>query len=429
MSVAARLPAAYLLVPALTIATAAALLVAVASPRPLRAARLLGGPSDEGAQVLRLQCVRRLLGVDDAFALDAITVEVDGIAHPAACDASGHGEVPIDGRPGPRSLRVSRGAEVLAEGTAHVNLATWLAGATVTPTTLRTSGSLAIQARTLAPLVIGQPADVVLELPDDLRKPGALRLTPTGADLVATRESAQGLLVSLRPTFFTASLEAEEVHPSPGSAPRRWQVSLPVESSGIAVESLAVDGAEVRGRLRSLTQRVSAFVRVEDQRGRRAAATVPLTHDGRGGASGAFTLPLPRLDGPAWLVTSAGPDGPALPWPLDPVAHERRERRTVVDAQWLDGLAPMRERELKRLNERLGAVGAVVLCGGLLEALLLVRHARASRRALARHLAEAGGDELTDTPLDDTGLWRPLVAIVVVLFGFAIIGSLLLLRP
>ncbi|RYE87970.1 MAG: hypothetical protein EOO75_13825 [Myxococcales bacterium] len=80
------------------------------------------------------------------------------------------------------------------------------------------------------------------------------------------------------------------------------------------------------------------------------------------------------------------------------------------------------------MSARLVAVGAVVACGGLLEALLLALQARASRLALARHLGDHDG-VAAGAPVDDTGRLRPAVAIAVVLFGFAILASLLLLRP
>ena len=67
----------------------------------------------------------------------------------------------------------------------------------------------------------------------------------------------------------------------------------------------------------------------------------------------------------------------------------------------------------------------VVLLGALAEALLLYERASSARRAFQRHLA-ALGEESQEQQLSEThGGLRLAVAAAVVLFGFAVVGALL----
>ena len=104
--------AAYLVVPAITLAVAVALLLAFATPRTLIAVRLWGGPTEAGSQAVRLQCVRRAVGVEDGVPLGDLVLHVGSLDLPCSCDERGYGEVRIEHQgPGALSLRVrGRGA-------------------------------------------------------------------------------------------------------------------------------------------------------------------------------------------------------------------------------------------------------------------------------------------------------------------------------
>lgn len=418
-----RRPAAYLIVPAITLAVAVSSLLAFATPRTLVAARLWGGPTVEGPQFLRLQCVRRAVGVEDGVALEKLTVEIDGAKHEASCDARGHGEISIQpARSGRFSLRVLRGSEVLAEGDSQVTEAEWKAGAISLPARVASSGTLPVQALVVGgSLLLERWGEVVLVLPEELRAPGRLKLSASGLALLPTSSHPRGLLVRVKPTFFTAVLSAED------GAGGSWEARLPVRMSGVAAEEISIKEGHLRGHLRAATAAPVAYVQVQDQRGRIAAASIPLLSDGNGGAHAPFDLALPPRRGASWLLTSTWPqpseDG-AIPWSLAP-EPDALDGRVVPDLLWVDGMKPAVGRESERLRRRLGAVGLVVLLGALTEALLLYERARAARIAFQKHLAELGeGGQETQLSEAHGGL-RVALAAAVVLFGFAVIGAVL----
>lgn len=414
-------PAAYLVVPAVTLVVAVALLLAVASPRTMIAARIWGGPTTEGPQSVRLQCVRRAVGVEDGVPLQNLTVEVDGVRSPTSCDEAGYGEVSLAlGRTGGFAVRVLRGNEVLAEGEARIPEATWLSGAVAFPAAVSASGSIPVRVSLVGgSLLLERWGEVVLALPEELRTPGKLALSGSGLELGPVLPHPQGLRVRLRPTFFTAILDGS------GGEGASFQVRLPVRMSGVAAEELTRTGDSLQGHLRTATPVRTAYLQVQDQRGRLAAASIPLLPDGRGGAHAPFSLPLPPLRGEAWLLTSTWPqpsEEGSIPWSLTPDALDGR---VVPDRLWVDGMAPAVRREAFRMRRHLGAVGAVVLLGALVEVLLLYERAKASRLAFQRHLASLGEGEQEAHLTETHGGGKVALAVAVVLFAFAVVGALL----
>lgn len=424
-----RAPVAYLIVPAITLLVAVTLLLAVATPRTLIAVRVWGGPTARGPQSLRVQCVRRAVGVEDGVPLDGLEVEVDGAVAQASCGADGQGEVAVaPGREGSLPVRVRRGPETLAQGEARVTGAEWAEGALVFPAAVRGGGGLPLRAQVAGgTLLLERWSEVILLAPDELRAPGALKISGPGLEIEPPRPHPLGLRLRLRPIFFNASLIVEPARPEPGQTP--WEARLPVAMSGVAAEQLALADGKLRGHLRTPTSQAAAYVRVQDQRGRLAAARVPLRPDGRGGAHAPFELALPPVTGPAWLVTSTGPQpsDASLPWPLTPDA-DPPDGRVVPDRLWVDGVEPAMRKEAQRLSGRLGAVGAVVLAGALLEALLLYERARAARLEFQRRMAEAGEGDRTAGLEERGGSLRVAMALALVLFGFAVVGALLVGR-
>jgi hypothetical protein len=419
-----RRPAAYLVVPAITLAVACLLLVALATPRTLVAVRLWGGPTAEGPQALRLQCVRRAVGVEDGVPIEGLVVELEGARLPASCGVHGHGEIAIaPGRSGGFPVRVLRGAEALAEGEARVTEARWLSGAAPLPARVPSSGTLPVRVNVVGgSLLLERWGEVLLEVPEELRPPGKLKLGASGLELGPRSPHPRGLRLRLRPTFFTAILDADD------GAGIAWEAHLPVRMSGVAVEGLTLADGVVKGHLRSTTAAPVAYLQVQDQRGRLAAAAIPLARDDRGGAHGPFALPVPPLRGDAWLLTSTSPqpseDG-AIPWSLTPDALDGR---VVPDVLWVDGMAPAVQREAARMQRHLGAVGAVVLLGAIAEALLLYERARAARLDFQRHLASLGEGAQEEHLVEAHGALRFALGAALVLFGFAVLGALLVAK-
>jgi hypothetical protein len=414
--------AAYLVVPAITLAVAVALLLAFATPRTLIAVRLWGGPTEAGSQAVRLQCVRRAVGVEDGVPLGDLVLHVGSLDLPCSCDERGYGEVRIEHQgPGALSLRVSQHQRTLAEGTTQVAHGAWLAGAVQIPARLQASGSLPLRAELVGgALLLERQGLLRLQVPEELRAPGALRFEGHGVEVLDQEPSPQGLQVRLRPTFFTAQLSAKD-----GDG-QGWEVALPVRMSGVAAEQLQLTAGELQAHLRSSTASPFAYVQVQDQRGRRAAQAVRLAPDGRGGAHGPLRLALAGLEPPAWLLTSTSPQPSAegaISWPLPPAAAP--EGRVIPDRLWVDGMGPALRQESSRLQRRLGAVGVVVLLGAVAEALLLLDWVRASREAFRRHLEQAGEEAGEQQLTEAHGGLRLAVAAALVLFGFAVLGALL----
>ncbi|MCU0657445.1 MAG: hypothetical protein MUF64_19950 [Polyangiaceae bacterium] len=417
--------AAYLVVPAVTLAVAVALLLAFATPRTLIAVRLWGGPTEGGHQAVRLQCVRRAVGVEDGVPLGDLVLRVGSTDLPCSCDERGYGEVQLGQQgPGPLALQVRQHQRTLAEGVAQVPAGEWLAGATRIPARLQASGSLPLRAELVGgALLLERQGLLRLQVPEELRAPGKLRFEGHGVEVLEQERSPLGLQVRLRPTFFTAQLTVKDAE---GAG---WEAALPVRMSGVAAEQLQLTAGELQAHLRSSTASPFAYVQVQDQRGRRAAQAVRLTPDGRGGAHGPLRLALAGLEPPAWLLTSTSPQPSlegAIAWPLHP--GEAPDGRVIPDRLWVDGMGPTLQQESGRLRRRLGAVGVVVLLGAVAEALLLFDRVRASRDAFRRHLERAGeeGDEQQLT--EAHGGLRFAVAAALVLFGFAVIGALLVAR-
>ena len=65
------------MVPAITLGLAGTALLTAAAPRTLAAVRVWGGPTRvKGRASVRLECVRRAVGIDDHIALDGLSVRL-----------------------------------------------------------------------------------------------------------------------------------------------------------------------------------------------------------------------------------------------------------------------------------------------------------------------------------------------------------------
>lgn len=418
--------AAYLVVPAVTVGLAGAVLATIAAPRTLFAVRVWGGPTDaRGVVSVRVECVRRAVGIDDDVPMEGLAVAVGGETRQARCGADGTAEVSVPVGASSARVRVTRGGETLADGVALVGRETWLRRAHLADARLAAAGKLPIRGRTTGgALVLSTFSRVWLDVPEELRRPGALKITATGAD-VGELTLGPPTSVLVRPTFVTATLEIAKAD----DPTQTWEARLPIAPAAVRVEELRVTDDRVEGTVRTFTKRARAYVRVADAVGRRAATTLELTPDGQSGAFGKLSVPVPSLVRPAWLVVATEPEAgaaSALSFPLPP--DDAGDGRVVPDALWVDGMAPIAAREALR-GGRLGqAVALLVLAGGVLEVLLLMARGRESKQRLAEHMAAVLPEEAEGAIERKGAGLTAAIAIVSVLFGFVVIGTVLVWR-
>lgn len=407
----------------ITIVTAISLLLAFATPRTLLAVRLWGGPTIEGPQSLRIQCVRRAVGVEDGVSIENLSLKINDVKIDSFCDPRGYGEVRISPNYSGRfSLHVSQGENVFAEGEVQVTEAEWRAGAILLPAKVASSGTLPISAYIVGgSLLLERTGEIVLALPEELRARGQIDLSTDGLTLLSVSPHPMGLSLQVRPTFFTAMLLIK------GREGGAWEAKLPVRMSGLAADGISIEKDVLRTNLRTPTAARFAYLQLQDERGRLAATSIPLVPDGHGGAYAPLEITLPPRHGASWLLTSTWPqpseDG-TIPWPLDPAGS--MDGRIVPDRLWVDGVKPAVQRESARLQRRLWLIGWVVLLGAITEALLLYERAHEAKLTFQRHLI-ALGEEAQEAQLSDSrsGL-RVLLAISIILFGFAILGAILM---
>lgn len=419
--------ALYLAVPAVTIGVAAVALGTVAAPRVLISVRVWGGPSHAAGSV-RLECVRRAVGIDDHVPLAGLDVDVDGLHQTASCDANGHAEIGIARATSaaPRSIRITAKGRTLAEGRVSVSEDAWAGRAEMSVARLRNGGKLPILA--LVPggtLPLGQVGVVHLRTPDSLREPESLRIAANGATVGPVRAESGGLAVTVTPRFPSASLEVERAADPPGTG--GWSADLPVEPAAPFVDDLKVEGGTIRGTVRSPTIRESVFAAVQELGARVVAVRVPMRPDGRGGSLGDLSIAASPT-APAWLVLGTDETlSGGVAWPLLSSSIAMDGRR-VPDARWLDGITPMHTVERARTTGTSRRVGLLVAAGALLEALLLVREARLSRLRLAAHVAANVDDESAPTLEGGSPMVTIAVALAAILFGFAMIGVVLMMQ-
>ena len=441
-------------VPALTIGLAAVALATFAAPRVLVAVRVLGGATEApGTHAIRLDCVRHAVGVLDQAPLDGIELTVGDRTQTVRCDASGSADVMVTLPGTPVRISVSRGGRVLAEGNVSVSRARARPHDVVRSARLLRTTFRGMKARAYLPggvLVLGEAATIDVEVePEDeafagLRCPGGANgeraLSGPGVDVTSWGCGARGYEIQVRPSFVTASVSLVA-----RAAPEAfvWEAQLPVTAAPV-IEDLQRSGDRVLATLRTSVIVPSLHARIDDDDGRRLATRVPLVPDGRGGAWARLSLTLPADLAPdAHPVLVVGTDdgvsmsSRAL---LLPPADPRADVVLVAPVLWLDGLPPMLAADQERTRKARGWVGFLVVSGAILEALLVLRRSRESAHEFRAHLASAsasgdGGEGSEgDQPFspatleDQSRLSGVLVALVAILFGFAVVGVLVFAR-
>ncbi|MCC6647019.1 MAG: hypothetical protein IT374_15780 [Polyangiaceae bacterium] len=418
---------AVLIVPAVTFAAATLALLGLARPRTLLAARLSGGPTTEAGSV-RLSCVRRAVGVEDAVPLSDLDVQLGPHVSSTRCDADGHAELPLPrGEAGPIAVRVAHGGEVLASGRVVVTLDDWLRGAVTRRARVRGGGRLDGHAEIPGgALATEQTTEVRLVLRGGS---GAATLEANGADLGVARlvdgttEGAPtlSLAVPVTPRFHQVTLTARRADPD-----ETWQGRLPVVAGQPMMTAIEPRGSELRVSIAAPGRRTHAYVRFDAERGRRQARRIALAGDERA-THGEATL-TDTGERPAWIVVGDSPDLPpdestGAPLPGNPTL----DGRVVQDVPWLDGMPAVRAADERRTTTVVRLVIALVASGGLLEVFLVLDASRAARDRLAAHLASVG-DDAPARP-EQARPWLPLVlGLLAISFAFALVSLLFTLK-
>lgn len=423
---------AYLVVPALTIGASALALYVAAAPRTLHAVKVWGGPTGRSPSVIRIECLRQETGVIDRVRLDALRIDVAGRILEASCGDDGNTDVVLpQGLPERVSVRVTRHDQTLAEGVADVPALIWMASSRTTDA--RVPGGGALQARVYVPggqLPLERWARVRVVLPAALLDDPSLRIEAEGAEVGPRARVGNALEVSLRATFVTARLTIERPQADPGARREAWEGALPIAGGSLSFDDVQVAQGKVSGVLRSPMRERTAYVRLHDDRGRVAAASFELRDDGNGGSVGEFSLDAgspPQGDARVVASTEASASGSSAV--SYPIGKGVLDGVVTPDALWVEGMTSVIARDRKRTSRAFWAGGLLIALGSVLEVLLLFLRQREASRAFDAHVREATDDALEGQKLErEGGPAKLLLAVFAVLFGFAIVGVVLLLR-
>jgi hypothetical protein len=440
------------LVPALAVAIVLIGLVVVWSPRPVRAARVYGGPT-EGVSVLalRVELVDRDGAFEDPAPPSALEIEArspDGRRARAEFTTDGVGlgyvTLPFPGAPLERAveLEVRSGTQVVAQGTARAGRAEWRAqarerGQWLVARSPDASDPKAIEVR-VAPLrgVLAIPFDDSLLV--EVRRAGA-PLTKARVELVA-----EGL--DARATSFVTNDSGRVSIPISPRAPIPAARVVVTAEDGARLEwygTLPVVGGALDARIRDGQLRVAspiprdrAYFAVISDRARWASGSVTLTPDPYGGSVGSSPVgKLPPLD-LLWVVVSSEPDlaSPgAIGWAVSAEAVTAElgvpTALSVPDLLLLDGVAPrqaearIRERRIRWTTAWL-VLGALALVG--LSVLMRVHEAnRTWQSALERMEVEDGSRARLTRAHYGLGV---ALALVVIALGFLLLALFALVR-
>jgi hypothetical protein len=316
----------HLLVPALTIGTAAFALLTFAAPQPVFAVKVWGGPTEyPGQQTVRLVCHRDETGVVDTVALQDVHVRIGETEATVACSEGGSVEVPVRLAGGGKALvKVTQGKRVLAEGTAFVTGEAWRARSVRRSSRVERATFRGLKARGFVSggaLVLGKdnrlyfqvtegppgfrcgpsarPASAPAQALPQAREQGQgqaqaplFDVSGEGADVTAPEGCGpDGFVVGVRPTFVTASVRLRS-HEAPTEV--FWEAQIPVVTAPL-IEPPAITLDEhhtLRTKVRSLGLVAGFHARVEDERGRRVARFFPAQKDARGGSWADLELDL-----------------------------------------------------------------------------------------------------------------------------------------
>jgi hypothetical protein len=438
---------------ALPFATAAVLsyaLFVAGAPRPYAGARLYGGPTEEAARLSwRLAVVERYRGVESPVGADAgeITVEArfdDGSRRrwTGMLDAQGMAGVTIEP---PRRVtaaphvRVSRGAETLAEGRIWLPVAQWLAhakrhgGWLDVPSTGELSirvaaarGALAVPFADAVWIEVRRGGEALAGAKLHVEPEGLNLIRPKQRELLLDTDAAGRVVIVVAPREHNVSLAVVAEH---AGARAKWYGRLPVVPGAFSVR--LQDG---RLRIESPIVRDVAFFALITERERIAGGPVALEPDGRGGAVQLVEVgPLP--DQQIWAQVSSEPElasQTTVGWPLRVPTFAREDPPStfqVPDQLLLDGLGVGEGAEAARRSRARAIAAGFTILALILASLIVIVRARGADRRLRAHLDAAGaGAETRDLIAHQRAGARVALAVLCIALGFAVIALVALHR-
>lgn len=419
----------FLLIPLLTTAAVAGLVLTVGAPRPIESARLFGGPSDSRARFTGwletwTEGVPRAPGKAKISGFTANGTRSETLV---SLDQDGQGEFSLDfgdAPPGPFRIRVERGGRSIVEGEVDLPVRVWRSRGSQRGGFYRVAsrgGGAVVRiapARGAFAVPFAGPLWIRVEEPGAKGIPNArVELSVDGAaiDQRSVLTDLDGFArVSLTPSEHVVSLQARVL--LEGGEVTELSTRVPIVPGAF---NLTRRGDRLH--VSSPVERSEAFVTLVTEEARLFGARVPLKVEPRGTASGELALP-PGLPERVWAVaesTRGGTTRERLGWPLFEPVGEPALTLDVGDQLLLDGFPRaaqrerLRQKKVGRVAVALGALGAVSSALGVLV------QARQRRRGFAEKL-ERELAPLERAGLLSRGLSPDALAMSAILLGFMI---------
>jgi hypothetical protein len=438
MSASLRWP--LLALPVATVAVIALALVTGGAARPVRVARLWGGPTTGSLVSVRAEVFDLIeeRGAVHEVAVGAGTVTVSLHApgfdarRSVPLDPEGGGEVrfepPESARP--LELTVREGDAEIARGRVALEPGPWARAA-------RRRGGWAFT-RTGEFEVRVAPARGALAVPFQeelvfgVERGGVpapnlrVRASGTGARLAPAEvvtDTAGRAALRIAPEEHAVSVMFELVD---AAGPVKASFALPIVPGALRARK---DGAELV--IEAPVPRDVAYFAVVTETERLFGGRVLLAPDPSGGS--VARVPLPELGGgPHFAVVSSERDlrsSAAVGWPLEASADGEPARTfDAVEALLLDGRPRAMLREARRRARVRWVIGAFSAAALAVELLLLVAFTRRSDRALDEHLESAGIDSDEASRLAPKRSPAVVIALLAVTLGFLVVALIGVLR-
>lgn len=439
-------------IPALSVALTAAVLLGPGSTRKAAFARVYGAPWEgTSALSLRIEVAERWYGIDEKAQFHDVTVEaVDD--HNAftplevSLDASGIGEAYIPSKDPIRDnvmVRVRRDNQVLAVGQLELYPAAKSSGSTIAPLRLpgQTTGNIKINVdarRGAMAAPFSEAVDIQVGLAEHVSpsnrgfKDIALEASAPGAEIdtpkfVTDENGRASIKITPQAHHIELTITAKDEAHGDG----KWVGTLPVIPGAIWLE------AKTRRLLKfvSPVPRERAYVSLMNEKGRIFGAIIPVSLDELGSYRGTTLLP-DLIDEEATHVIVAGDPqeqgSGTVAWPLQSRAVEASQRRFV---RLVDGAKAAEERERQRAYRARNVALLVVIATTVFEVLFMIAKSRQSQKRFEKNLmgfveGEPGSTDgapssnILATARAEHPVLRVALAVSLVLVAFSMIGAL-----